>query len=103
MVIFSDKVKDLLKQMQDENGKIMITDTMPEDLKEAIDIINKNNTDIDKGFQTIGDVNIDDNDNWGDIEELGSDSSEFTTPIVNDDIIEDNSSSNSLSDLEDIF
>ena len=66
MVIFSDKVKNLLKQMQDETGKIMITDTMPDDLKEAIEIINKNNVDLDKGFQTLGDVNVDD------IEELSN-------------------------------
>lgn len=103
MVIFSDKVKNLLKQMQDETGKIMITDTMPDDLKEAIEIINKNNVDLDKGFQTLGDVNVDD------IEELSNyDDEDIETdinkPIVEDNIIEDNSAMQAnISDLESFF
>lgn len=101
MVVLDDYTKKLVTELMDENGKIMIVDSMPDDLKRAIKSINDNNIDI---FSTTPVEEVEELEE-ADEEEFGS-SPEVEvqlTPNVVDDIKEDGATVADLDELNDLF
>lgn len=103
MVVFDEKVKNMLHQLEGPDGKIRTTDDMPEDLKNAISLINDKNINIDIGYKPPDDVYIDDEP-----EELSDDDtieelSESSINSVTTDDIAETSSPQDMTDLDDIF
>ncbi len=107
MVVFDDKVKEMLHQLEGSDGKIRTTDDMPEDLKNAINLINEKNINIDVGYRPPDDVYIDDESDE-ELEELNDDDTieELSETSTNSDVIDDiaeTSSSQDMTDLDNIF
>ena len=46
MAIFTDEQLEVLKSRRDSEGKILIDESMPEDLKQAIAFVNEHNIDL---------------------------------------------------------
>ena len=98
-----------LAQFMDENGKIIISDDMPADLKEAINYLNENNVNL---FTKIDDVEVSELDDDEDLEDeldLDDDSDEeddldddFELDDDLDDDLDENDSSN-VEELNNLF
>lgn len=46
MIEDREKVKEMLLKLKDENGKFVVTDDMPEDIKNTLNFMNENGVDI---------------------------------------------------------
>ncbi len=55
MIAINDEMKKQMSQYLDSDGKIMITDDMPDDLKSAINYINANNINVLDGSTPYAD------------------------------------------------
>lgn len=59
MARISDETKALLKEFVGEDGQFLITESMPDDLKEALKFYNENNIDV---FSDSADLDEEDDD-----------------------------------------
>ena len=94
-----------LAQFMDENGKIIISDNMPNDLKEAINFLNENNVNL---FTKIDDVEVSELDDDEDLKNeivLDDDSDEdddFELDDNLDDDLDDDLDENDSSNVEEL-
>ena len=112
MVTIDDEMKAKISNMMDSDGKLIITDDMPDDLKSAIQYLNDNNVNIldnstdeeyepdeeDLGTDEFDDEMDSDDDSFDDFDDSESDYS--AAPAV-DNIQEDEDAS--VDDLNDLF
>jgi hypothetical protein len=102
-------MNEKLARFVDENGKIIVSDDMPDNLKSAIDYLNRNNV----GFfdEIVDDYNDDldaDEENefsevLDDDDDIDSDEELDDEEESEDDILESESGSSDLSDLSNLF
>ena len=102
------KDKERLKQFLDEDGKIIITDDMPDDLKQAINYMNENNINLLEKRQH---VSFDDEDT-DEIDDSDDESFDLSSEVefededaeeVENDNISDEADESSLQDLDNLF
>ena len=105
------KDKETLKRFLDEDGKIIITEDMPDDLKNAINYMNENNINLLEKRQH---VSFDDEDLDEDYDDSDDESYDISSDVViEDDEADDSDSLNdnlsdeadesSLQDLDNLF
>ena len=106
MITFDNNKENRLGTLLDSDGKIKISDDMPEDLKAAISYLNANNIglfdpvspladedlNIDSELEVEEDVNVDEEDSE---EEISEDEDEASDSIVEEDV--------DIGDLEELF
>ncbi|MBR2857654.1 hypothetical protein IKE96_00285 [bacterium] len=111
MAIFTDEQLEILKSKRDSEGKILIDDSMPEDLKQAISFVNEHNIDLFNNNidqvtpEELADVEeeVDPDFSIG-VDDANSDDDEFS-PIEKIDLldIDDNISEDELDDLNEFI
>ena len=99
----NEELQQSLGKLLDSNGKVIVTDDMPDDLKAAINYLNDNNINILSPSDSLADAD-EEEENDDDFEEFDSDfeSSEIDENLIEieDEEIEDEST---IQDLNDIF
>lgn len=67
----NERIKETLKKYADADGKLKITDDMPDDLKEAINYFNENNIDIfNTDFDNMAVDKLDDSEESEDLDSV---------------------------------
>ena len=103
------KDKERLKQFLDEDGKIIITEDMPDDLKQAINYMNENNINLLEKRQH---VSFDDDDDMDEIDDSNDDSFDLSSDVEfededaeepENDNLSDETDESSLQDLDNLF
>ena len=94
-----------MSELVDVDGKIVITEDMPEDLKIAINYLNKNNIGLFDKIEDDDDVDIEDALDNGSIDVDSLPDSEIDDDLDDgeDDLDDSSDSSSDLNDLNNLF
>ena len=103
-----DIPKEDLKKIMDANGKLMTNDSMPDDLKEAINWLNDHNVNVlepmvEQNFEMEPEPDSEEEDDFMDGSDYVVDDYDYDSDVSIDEINDTDLSDDEASDLNDLF